>query len=743
MHSTSKGKALSGTGLDDPDKYRMMYKKNEDGSYNVKYEKLKDITPENSEGWEYDLPVSGQHRYSDIDWDGEGDKTGFKIFGNSTKWVPLKENAQKLKGWPDDQTRIPYKDKNGFSRFSGGSVVYIFKDPKTGKTIGIDVAGSINTLKKTGQDIIKKYNITGDAIDVVYHDMGSYSAKPAAQNGVIDYKQWTDYNSQNRGFSGAPLIIPSKHDGGTFDNSGQTKHNVKTSAQGYYEYINSVPLQNGGDVNNNKMKNNKKSEREAFPQAPSMNQFFNYGTPTGPYVFAKEGGPFPQILTDDQFFSPGYANVYNPYNKAKGGVTEMFPQAPKYLYQPPANFFFQEGGQQPEEQGVQNRIGAFVSSINRRASSAIAKMPQPMMQDGGEKYLTQADLDNWWSTRNQGAQYTPPQFYPQMVNMGYPSMYDWQNMGQGMFTHSRPGIRWNADVNGQRSNGRSNMPLIKGLYPELYSGKTDFASLMQDEDFANRAKMLGLTNYKETNKGLFGRRKEREYTFNAQIPKSPATKVPAVTLAQEKATAPVSMAPRSFEDGLYNGTRVDIAPNNMQDMSWAFQIGGQNEANLVANPDMNMTWDTGMTAPNYTTAGFTPPMMMGLEQPQMGQATITETDPTALQRFIGNNGGLEQFWRNQGRKGLALGALNSRKDSSTDRLRQTNFEDMYSAQQMSRGTYDVLGHNNLPYKNNYATYDEYSPQFQMGGIKQGDEVEWDQDTINRFLQAGGQIEYID
>ena len=44
--------------------------------------------------------------------------------------------------------------------------------------------------------------------------MGSYSAKPAAQNGVIDYKQWLDYNSQNRGFSGAPLIIPSKKDGG-------------------------------------------------------------------------------------------------------------------------------------------------------------------------------------------------------------------------------------------------------------------------------------------------------------------------------------------------------------------------------------------------------------------------------------------------------------------------------------------------------------------------------------------------
>jgi len=215
MRSTSKGKALSGTGLDNPEKYRMMYKPNPDGSYNVKYEKLKDIKPENSVGWEYDLPVSGQHRYSDIDWDAEGDKTGYAIFGNSTRWVPLKSDAKKIKGWPDDQTRIPYKDKDGFSRFSGGSIVYIFKDPKTGKKIGIDVAGSINTLKKAGQDIMKKYNISGDDIDVVYHDMGSYSAKPAAQDDIIDYRQWLDYNSQNRGFSGAPLIIPSNRDGGT------------------------------------------------------------------------------------------------------------------------------------------------------------------------------------------------------------------------------------------------------------------------------------------------------------------------------------------------------------------------------------------------------------------------------------------------------------------------------------------------------------------------------------------------
>jgi len=174
---------------------------------NIKYLKNKELTPEKSkdyskEGWELDFTVSNQHKFSDIAWDKEGTSTGYAA---KSKWVPLKNGKH---------TYIPYKNKDGFSRFSGGSVIYLFKDPKSGKSIGVDVSGSVNTIKKAGEDIIKKYGIKPQDLELAYHDMGSYSAKPKAHGDKLDYDQWLDYNQYNRGFSGAPLIIPKEEYGG-------------------------------------------------------------------------------------------------------------------------------------------------------------------------------------------------------------------------------------------------------------------------------------------------------------------------------------------------------------------------------------------------------------------------------------------------------------------------------------------------------------------------------------------------
>ena len=39
--------------------------------------------------------------------------------------------------------------------------------------------------------------------------MGSYSAKPKAKpDGTLSYDQWANYNTYNKGRSGAPLMIP-------------------------------------------------------------------------------------------------------------------------------------------------------------------------------------------------------------------------------------------------------------------------------------------------------------------------------------------------------------------------------------------------------------------------------------------------------------------------------------------------------------------------------------------------------
>lgn len=113
----------------------------------------------------------------------------------------------------------------------------------------------------------------------------------------------------------------------------------------------------------------------AFPQTATMDNFFSYGVPTPPTYHQKGGATglpnmYPQIQSEAQFFSPVYSDSPNPYNKAKGGVSEAFPQA--VLYDNPARgnaFGFMQGGGQTETIGVQNRIGNFMNKIADTATS--------------------------------------------------------------------------------------------------------------------------------------------------------------------------------------------------------------------------------------------------------------------------------------------------------------------------------------------------------------------------------------
>lgn len=205
MKSTTPGKALSTSGLDKPDAYRMLYKQDADGTYNIKYKRYKDLTEQEKKEYQHDLVVQS-HSFADIAWDKEGKSTGYSV---KSKFVPT----------VDGSTSIPYKDKDSFSRFSGGSVIFQFTDPKTNKRISVDFAGSVNAMHKEGQRLIKMYNLDPKKLDLMYHDMGSYSAKPKALNGKLDYNQWLNYNQQNQGFSGAPLIIPKTSAGNSENNS--------------------------------------------------------------------------------------------------------------------------------------------------------------------------------------------------------------------------------------------------------------------------------------------------------------------------------------------------------------------------------------------------------------------------------------------------------------------------------------------------------------------------------------------
>ena len=135
-----------------------------------------------------------QLKFSDINFKSNQTPRGFK---KSVQEVTTKDG---------NGTYLLFKNKDAISRFSGGSVVFIFED-KYGNAIVRDFAGSINAIQAEGNSITKQYNLEPGKLTIGYHDVGSFSAKPKAnKNNVLKASQWSDYN--DNGFTGGALLIP-------------------------------------------------------------------------------------------------------------------------------------------------------------------------------------------------------------------------------------------------------------------------------------------------------------------------------------------------------------------------------------------------------------------------------------------------------------------------------------------------------------------------------------------------------
>jgi hypothetical protein len=175
--------------------YVPVFKKNSDGSVNVSYKKASDLK-------QGDITITklNQYKLSDIDFNSKADgrNFGFKsgtVFGLKTK------------GGKDVPSLLfTSAGKDAYSRFSGGSAVFIFKDKK-GNLIVRDFSGSINMIQKEGSSISEKYGVPANEITIGFYDAGSYTGKPAAKNGVVSYSQYSGYNTLHPN-SGGALIIP-------------------------------------------------------------------------------------------------------------------------------------------------------------------------------------------------------------------------------------------------------------------------------------------------------------------------------------------------------------------------------------------------------------------------------------------------------------------------------------------------------------------------------------------------------
>jgi hypothetical protein len=157
----------------------------------LKYKKPDEITKEDKV-----VTPLRQFKFDNLAFDKTQTPAGFQA---GIKEVKTKDGAGSY---------LIFKDRNGYSRFSGGSVVFIFKD-KYGNTIVRDFAGTLNNIENEGLGIKKTYGLKDGDLTIGYHDVGSFSAKPKAdESGVLKSSQWGDFNPNP--MTGGALLIPNQ-----------------------------------------------------------------------------------------------------------------------------------------------------------------------------------------------------------------------------------------------------------------------------------------------------------------------------------------------------------------------------------------------------------------------------------------------------------------------------------------------------------------------------------------------------
>lgn len=184
-----------GHGVDEGE-YVPVFQMKDDGKVLVRYKIAKDLH-------EGDLAITRllQYKYSDINWDSDIPGTNYG-FQSSIHMLAKNDGGASL------SYLFTNAGKDAYSRFSGATVVFLFKD-KFGNLIVRERSGSINQIKNEGLAISKEFGVPLDQITMGSYDAGSYTGKPLAKNGKIAFNQYSDYNYIHPN-SASSLMIPEK-----------------------------------------------------------------------------------------------------------------------------------------------------------------------------------------------------------------------------------------------------------------------------------------------------------------------------------------------------------------------------------------------------------------------------------------------------------------------------------------------------------------------------------------------------
>lgn len=186
----NKPAGTPGSTVTDP--YMSVYENNEDGSITLKYIPISKLSPDDKIGSHL-----RQYKYSDIDWNSRSASAPAGFMPN-IRSLMTKDGKQTSLLFPGNMAR----GKDFYGQFGGTSAVFLDRN----SNMAVSTAGSINHIASIGKWLMDTYNINPDNLIVAFHDLGSFSAKPAARDGATHFDDYSEFNFGPE--TGAALLIP-------------------------------------------------------------------------------------------------------------------------------------------------------------------------------------------------------------------------------------------------------------------------------------------------------------------------------------------------------------------------------------------------------------------------------------------------------------------------------------------------------------------------------------------------------
>jgi hypothetical protein len=167
--------------------------KNNDGFVNVTYKPQSQLSKNDKV-----YSILRQYKFTDIAWDKAGKPAPNEGFKNTVSGLYTVNGQVTNLIYPTGD-----KEKQSYGKFGGASVVFIIPE----KNIAIDFAGSLKQIKEMGENLASEYKIKKEDLIIGHHDVGSFSAKPSAnEKGILKFSQWSGFNTNS--FTGGALAIP-------------------------------------------------------------------------------------------------------------------------------------------------------------------------------------------------------------------------------------------------------------------------------------------------------------------------------------------------------------------------------------------------------------------------------------------------------------------------------------------------------------------------------------------------------